>query len=487
MAVRRAIPIARALAGTLLRRPLLTVAVAAAAVRVPALLQIPLVITNDGVGYAQWAISILHGDFPDLPIFRTPGYPLFLAALFAAAGVGPIPVLVAQHALGVATCTLIAATARRIAGPGLALVCGLLATLDPRLLGFESYLLTETLATFLVIAAAAVALASGRPVLRAAALGAAIAALCLVRPAFQVAAPFLGLALVLSLDRSRRLPAAAALVGVAGALLAPWLAHNLNRGVPGISGANSVFRWLGARQAGLIDGRIPPPEQLREPFERLLLREPAHSDAVYPFLVQCGAWDDPNARAALDEWVWTTVRARPGAYAGAIGTALLWQLDLYPASGAVRRSELRWYLRRLGGPPRPRSDAPNFQFNTPSAPMEAFAMHDRPGPAARMIGASAALSGAVNAILFTTAVAAGAFSLARRRWSFALVLMATGAYFAAHVVMLLPYSRFSLPVWTAWYLAPAILASCRFRTPSPAPTEAATDQKNSSRPLGREP
>ena len=149
MDARAIIAAARRGFGQLVRRPVLIVVLAAAAVRAWTVMHVPLVVTNDSVGYAQWASSILQGDFPDLPIFRTPGYPIFLAGLWAAAGVGPQVVLFAQHALGVATCTLVAATAGRFGGPRAALACGLLAALDLRLLGLECYLLTESLATFL--------------------------------------------------------------------------------------------------------------------------------------------------------------------------------------------------------------------------------------------------------------------------------------------------------------------------------------------------
>jgi hypothetical protein len=60
----------------------------------------PLTICNDGVWYIAWARQLLALEPVDWHPARTPGYPLFLAGVFALCGIGPVAVLLAQHALG---------------------------------------------------------------------------------------------------------------------------------------------------------------------------------------------------------------------------------------------------------------------------------------------------------------------------------------------------------------------------------------------------
>jgi hypothetical protein len=475
--------LAGAAAGALhftMRRPILIVAIFAAILRLLALAQIPLVITNDGVGYATWAQDLLHGNFPDLPVFRTPGYPVALAAAFGLGGEGPWPVLIVQHALGVGACVLLAAGARRLAGPLAGLICGLLAAADLRLLGFECYLLSETLAVFLLVLAVTLALGAGRPTLRCAALGAALAALCLTRPALQVAVPFLAAAALVPLagaadlpgrpdahprrgglrPTARRLiPAVAALALTFSLIVTPWLIHNARRGIAGLSGASSVFFWLGARKAGLL-ADTEPPERVRPAWDRLLAGEPPQSDRVYPFLVQSGAWSDAKARKALAQWRRAAIAADPIRYSAALGRSGLWQLDIHPSPPPA--SDTRWLMRRLGGPPSgSRPEAPNFQFNVEWDSSGDFAMSRRPGAMAKMIGfiAGGTWSGVLNSALAACAATAFALSVLRRRWALALVLTAVGACLAAHIATLLPYSRFGLPMWMSWYLAPAAVWS----------------------------
>src|SRR5438067_1397321 len=72
-----------------IRRTVLTIVLVALAVRLLCLFTVPLVIANDGQGYITWAKAIMHGDPVAWPIYRTPGYSLFLAGIFSLFGVGP--------------------------------------------------------------------------------------------------------------------------------------------------------------------------------------------------------------------------------------------------------------------------------------------------------------------------------------------------------------------------------------------------------------
>ena len=84
---------------------------------------------------------------------RVPGYPAFLAAIFAFAGKSPQAVMLAQGVVDLAGCFLIALIAERLAAPESrrrAFIAGLwLAVLCPFTANYPAVVLTETLVTFL--------------------------------------------------------------------------------------------------------------------------------------------------------------------------------------------------------------------------------------------------------------------------------------------------------------------------------------------------
>ena len=144
----------------------------AAIVRLWCLAGVPLTITNDGVWYLMWGWKIVEGTPIEWPVVRTPGYSLLLAAFFGLFGTGPLAILVGQHALGVLIAALITAIAARCANARLGLVLGLLAALDPVILGMECYALSEIpAAAILLVCVALVVLARRRAKLAALLLG----------------------------------------------------------------------------------------------------------------------------------------------------------------------------------------------------------------------------------------------------------------------------------------------------------------------------
>src|SRR4051812_46397314 len=163
---------------------------------------------------------------PEKQAFRTPGYPLVLAAIGGGgAGFARYVALVAQALLlGVAT-WLLALTVRRWWGTVPAVGAALLYALDPYSKHYVTLVVTETLATVVAVATAYAFTRAWEERSAAwwwAAAGAGAAALTLVRPAFVLAVPLVAVAAALA--RGRRLRNAAAAAAAAAVLLAPWLA-----------------------------------------------------------------------------------------------------------------------------------------------------------------------------------------------------------------------------------------------------------------------
>lgn len=157
--------------------------------------------------------------------YVTPGYPLFLAALYV---VSPSTLFIAlvQSLLGAATAVLLAALAFRLGGIRAAWAAGLAAALYPHLVFWTGYVLTETLYVFAVVAAAYLTVRAVETDSRWVAAGAGLT----WGGAFLVRPIMLGLALVVAFAgalsprfRSSALVGLGALLLVVGA----WTARNV--------------------------------------------------------------------------------------------------------------------------------------------------------------------------------------------------------------------------------------------------------------------
>jgi 4-amino-4-deoxy-L-arabinose transferase-like glycosyltransferase len=116
----------------------------------------PAVLWPDSVSYAVFAEKIaLQGDFSSYQIFRTPLYPLFLAAFFhfgQTAVTGHIIVL-AQQILGLLTGLWLYFLSRQVIGARASFWAALIFLLHPLQLYYEMVIQTEVLFCFLLLSA----------------------------------------------------------------------------------------------------------------------------------------------------------------------------------------------------------------------------------------------------------------------------------------------------------------------------------------------
>jgi 4-amino-4-deoxy-L-arabinose transferase-like glycosyltransferase len=162
-------------------------------------------------------------------VFRTPGYPAFLAGIYAIAGHSPNAVRWTQIVLSVLTCFLLYALAARLMRPGAALLAAALYAISPAAAWFTSLLLTESNQAFLLVLAIYLVCvcASAKRWYLYVGLGVVLAVAALSRPDYELLAVPLLAVLWLSAGFSR---AVALRIGAAFvcfcALLVPWMWRN---------------------------------------------------------------------------------------------------------------------------------------------------------------------------------------------------------------------------------------------------------------------
>src|SRR5450755_3736393 len=211
-------------------------------------------ITDDSLVYGDIAKNWLqHGVYglteigKVVPTYvRLPGYPAFLAAVFAVFGMEHYrPALLLQIFVDMGSCFLIADMARRVVSPRAARVAFLLAALCPFLADYSAAALTETLEIFFTVLAFECALEgldslASRAMLPWLGCGLAVAAAILLRPDGGLLLIALGLFFFVLLFRSRSektktgaptrrqvLRASLVVAFVSLAPLVPWTLRNL--------------------------------------------------------------------------------------------------------------------------------------------------------------------------------------------------------------------------------------------------------------------
>jgi 4-amino-4-deoxy-L-arabinose transferase-like glycosyltransferase len=133
--------------------------------RFPALTPDSFVYGDIAKNWLQHGIYGLTVPYQITPTYiRLPGYPAFLAAVFAIFGMEHYrPALVLQMFVDIGTCFVIADLTRRLVSPRAAKAAFLLAALCPFLANYSAAALTETLEVFFTVLAVDFALA-GREV-----------------------------------------------------------------------------------------------------------------------------------------------------------------------------------------------------------------------------------------------------------------------------------------------------------------------------------
>ena len=225
------------------------------ALRVYLVLKFPVTDTGDGPFYIELAWNWLkngvygfavHGQLTPVDM-RVPGYPAFLAAVFAVAGQSPRAAMLAQVVVDLATCFVIALIAARLApekSRRRVTLAGLwLAALCPFTANYTAVVLTETLVIFLTALAILVLLQTdvgGAHVARATAFlanpwllaGIVVGFGTLVRPETPLVLFAAGLVLVAKWWRPAdwmKLIRAGLLMGLGLLIpLVPWAARNWN-------------------------------------------------------------------------------------------------------------------------------------------------------------------------------------------------------------------------------------------------------------------
>jgi 4-amino-4-deoxy-L-arabinose transferase-like glycosyltransferase len=132
-------------------------------------------IVSDMKGYDRAAVALLRqGPLPVHTVerylyhplgsdtYHPPGYYYFLAGIYGLFGHSYLAVRIAQALLDTVTCLLIYLLAKEAFGPIAGLIAGLVAAAYPPLIFYTGVLLTETLTTFLLTAAALCVLSLAR-------------------------------------------------------------------------------------------------------------------------------------------------------------------------------------------------------------------------------------------------------------------------------------------------------------------------------------
>ena len=331
------------------RRALVITAIVYVVLRAWSLHSLPLILTNDSIGYVDWAQTILDKGMPAVDLetkpFRTPGFPLLLAALFKTFGFNPLGVQLGLRLFGCLGCLGVTWLVCRLAGPRLGTLAGILCCLDPGLFLFENFALSEVPAATLTVLLVATVAGPQRAALRLSPIvGLLLGAAILVKPAFQIFIPFTVAAwLIKSWPQGRRgitLHLIGLILGLCG-ILAPWVAVNKERyDTFRVARGSGAMLWYGIQRAGLLKiDQCPDDSVIREAY-RPYEMQPLDDGRFRAFCHSIEGMDrrDP----LLLRWAIRSILEDPPAYLQWFYNALKWQLNLYSPD---MLNEMMWFFR----------------------------------------------------------------------------------------------------------------------------------------------
>lgn len=205
--------------------------------------------TGDTAGYVTIADELLAGNGFVTDVYRTAGYPLFIAPLDLLPGSTVDAVAFAQHMLGVALVGVVFVVADRYFGRPPALLAGFLTALGSPMMLVEHYVMPDFLFGVLVLAgtvALVEAAVPRTPSIPALALSGALFGLAAhVKPIGQVLIAVAPFALAFATRSWREtLRGSAVAVGVMVLVVAPWVVHNaIKYGHPVVSATGGQALW----------------------------------------------------------------------------------------------------------------------------------------------------------------------------------------------------------------------------------------------------
>lgn len=436
------------------RRGLLVVLMVALLMRVLAYFTLPLIITNDGVWYLLWSQELAGGSWPELPAARTPGYVCFLAAVFRLMGAHASAVLLAQHVVGLGLVACIWKVGRDMCGHRVAIGAGLFAALDPWLLGFESYALSDALGAAVVLVS--LTLVSGnRSVLTSLAAGILAGLAALVRPSLMAWWPGLFLVAFVAPHVGWTLRPVRGLVFAAACVIAvmPWYLHNADRGVRGLAGTDGLALWGGLARWELLSPDVQVPREIEDVVDRLLEGETSE-ELVMGVYTRLGQIEGVDRAELIRKWSVESLREKPFGYAIAAAHAGAWQTNTRLPGSRYRHDETLWMMRRLGGTDSLEDIPPNFTGPHPQPGLKPFQDDAPAGPLAFLYRAMPGASMGVtpHAVAFLASIVAMGLLLWRRRPHHALLLASSLPIVIGHALLLQPFSRYSLSAWPVWWI-----------------------------------
>jgi len=203
--------------------------------------------TPDSYDYDTLAHSLLEsGRFARVgspEIFRTPGYPVFLAGIYALTGNSIHAVVIVQAFLDVLLCYLVFQLGRMLLSQAVGLVAAAIQAISPVMIAYCCRILSETLFAFLIVSMLLLLLNKGanQQVKLIFPAGVIMGIACIVRPVGLIAA----IIIVIFLLVARRFRSAIVFAVASAMIITPWLTRNYYKtgyyGLAGVADYNLFY------------------------------------------------------------------------------------------------------------------------------------------------------------------------------------------------------------------------------------------------------